>query len=480
MSTVQRSDRLEGQMQAKLGLLLAAAFGLSACGVVYTAPDVSESTNYGGGTDYDVTVVSLSPETVVAANLVDYVPPRLPLAFQPDAAARLASRAPAAPQLPPLPAPSVPRAVRPNLIPDRFPPLLRPEPYRIGVSDVLLLSVTSAAATVDALPGLLNAQQKRNGYVVQDDGAIAVPDAGRIRVSGQTLSEAEAAIFDALVAAGIDPTFSLEIAEFNSQRVSVGGEVRGPTLVPITLKPVFLHEAVELAGGVDVPDRSVAKVQLTRGGQTYQIGLVRFFEDPAARRVVLRDGDAVFVGSEFREDAAQLRFQQELALRQQTIAGTDYAFRREELLARREQTARQALADQRAQFRDRLELGAVARDHVYLTGEVLEARRVPLPFETRASLADMLFDGTEMRIANSDYSSIYVLRPASDPALNGRLTAYRLDAENAANLALAAQLEMRPNDVVFVAEQPITSWNRALSQALPNLFITAASVAANN
>jgi polysaccharide export outer membrane protein len=67
------------------------------------------------------------------------------------------------------------------------------------------------------------------------------------------------------------------------------------------------------------------------------------------------------------------------------------------------------------------------------------------------------------------------LRAETDPQLNGGLTAFHLDAENAANLAVATQLEIRPNDVVFVAEQPITSWNRAFSQILPQLFLSFAN-----
>lgn len=66
-----------------------------------------------------------------------------------------------------------------------------------------------------------------------------------------------------------------------------------------------------------------------------------------------------------------------------------------------------------------------------------------------------------------------MLRAETDPQLNGGLTAYHLDAENAVNLAVATRFEIRPNDVVFVAEQPITSWNRALSQILPQLLLTA-------
>ena len=90
------------------------------------------------------------------------------------------------------------------------------------------------------------------------------------------------------------------------------------------------------------------------------------------------------------------------------------------------------------------------------------------------SVADVLFheDGGGINIQFGDFGEIYVLRAESDPQRNGGLTAFHLDAGNAVNLAVATRLEIRPNDVVFVAEQPITSWNRALSQILPQLFLT--------
>ncbi len=92
------------------------------------------------------------------------------------------------------------------------------------MGDVVLLATKSGASTVEELSGLLAAQNRRQGYTVQDDGgAIAIPDVGRIMLGGMTLEEAEAELFQALVENQIDPSFSLEIAEFNSQRVAVGG-----------------------------------------------------------------------------------------------------------------------------------------------------------------------------------------------------------------------------------------------------------------
>lgn len=455
---------------------LAGMLGLAGCGVIYTVPNVDDGMSFGvtSSTEYDVEVIRLSHETAAAANLTPYVPPRLPLAFSPDAVAKIAGKTPRPPTLAPIPQPAFSPERRPPATPDRFPPRGQPQPYRIGISDELLLSVNTAGAGIEALPGLISAQSKRQGYVVQDDGSIAVPDAGRIRVAGRTLEQAEADIFQALVRAGIDPSFSLEVTGFNSQRVSVSGDVGSPSLIPIGLKPLYLHEAVNLAGGPRGVNPKIAKVQLIRGGQTFQIGVDRFLRDPEVRNVVLRDGDSIFVGSDFNETAAQSYFQEQLTLRDQQLSAYRVQFEIEQLQEQRRQTAAGRLNDERALFRDRLELGAVKRDYAYLTGEV-GSLRIPLPFEQTASLADALFDNTRISINTADFGAIYVLRPSNDPATSSGLTAYHLNADNAANLAVATQFQLRPNDVVFIAEQPVTSWNRAISQVIPSLIFTVAN-----
>ena len=460
--------------------LSAAILALSGCGVVYTAPSVHDGVPFGTAysTEYDVKIVPLSYESAAAANLETYVPARLPAAFQPGASAGVAA-ALQIPQLSASPTATARPTVRPGFVPDEFPPLTEPEPYRIGVADVLLLAV-NGSATIEGLPALISAQSKRQGYIVHDDGAIAIPDAGRVRVANMSLQDAEAEIFQAVVSAGIDPSFSLEIAEFNSQRVSVGGLVGTPQLVPITLKPLFLHEAIGLAGGVAADDPSVTKIQLFRGGKIYQIGLERFMSDPASRRIALSDGDSIYVGSEYREVEAQRYFEEQLRLRQDQVQGTQFQLQIEQLRTQNAEIAQQRLANERSLFKERLELGAVERHYAYRAGEVRRPGRVPLPFERSINLADLLFDAEGINIQFGDYGEIYVLRAETDPQRNGGLTAYHLDAENAANLTIATQLQIRPNDIVFVAEQPITSWNRALSQILPQIFLSAAARVGTN
>lgn len=469
-------------MRRALGALALVLTG--ACSTVYTSPGVSDGSVFGNsGSDLKIDVVAMTYESAAAANLTPYIPARLPLGMQADAAARIIVPDVVLPIAgSPPPPPSRP-GTRPGFIPDRLPPFIAPQPYRIGIADVLLLAVNNVAATVEQLPGLIAAQSKRQGFVVQDDGAIAIPDVGRIRVAGLTIQDAESAVFQALVNAGVDPSFSIEIAEFNSQRVSVGGQVKDPALVPLTLKPLLLNEAINSAGGLVVPDPKVARIQLFRNGETYQMGVERFLADPALSQIVLQDGDSIYVLSEFDEERARSFFDEQVIYRQQLRA--DVELRNRAMAdAVTAATARSTLEFrrldlERENFEARLKTGAVKRDYAYVTGEVRKTSRFELPFENKAVLADALFDEGGISIKEGDYGEIYVLRRSSNPEEANGVTAYHLDATNAANLALASMFELHAGDVIFVAEQPITAWNRTISQALPNLFISAANIASN-
>jgi polysaccharide export outer membrane protein len=514
----------------RLAVLIAAA-GLAGCGVVYTSPDVYESGStpgFSSGADTDVEVIPLTFETALAANLDEYVPARLPDAFRPQPTAAPASLAGTQARMPDLPEPdasaveaaeaggdlppaATERVPAADAVATDLPPPQQPEPYRIGVSDVLLLSANTAGATLDDVPSLITAQSSRQGYIVQDDGAIAIPDVGRVRVAGLTLEEAEAEIFNALVEQRLDPSFSLEIAEFNSQRVSVGGAVAQPRVQPITLKPLYLSEALQLAGGIAAPDLDYAVVRLFRDGEVYQAPLREIFGARGLTDVLLQDGDAVFVDTRYDLSQARAYFEEQLRLRQARLDEREFEFRKRQAaidevrfnltLAQfelqkaqlrqqveqmristanyemsRNQELRAADAEQRAAFKERVELGAVARDYAYVAGEVRRPSRVALPFESRISLADMLFENDGLNINFADYAAIYLIRRHTAPESAGAVTAYRLNAANAANLSTAAAMEMRPDDVVFVAEQPITAWNRVINQLTPSLLSQAAAV----
>lgn len=460
-------------VSALIGAII--ALGPAGCGIYYTSPHISKSAR----TDLAVDIVPLTYETTLSANLMPNVPARLPLGFQPAAFDDMADDIMRVPELAPIPAPPSRPGIRPGRVLDKLPPSESLEPYQIGVADVLLLSVNEAGTTLEQLPGLITAQSKRQGFVVQDDGAIAIPDVGRIRVAGLTMAEAEASIFRALVSAGFEPSFSLEIAEFNSQRVSVGGQVGAPQLVPITLKPLYLHEAISAAGSLAVSDPKVAKILIVRDGTVYQIGAQRFIDDPSVREILLLADDDIYVESEFEEERARASFQEQIALRSEQQRGVLFQIQAEEARSKVQSNEISLMNARRQLFLDRVKLGAVEQGYAYLTGEVQAPQRVALPFENKASLADVLLaEGTRgIDIQHGDYGQIYVLRRPTNPEEAGSLVAFHLNARNAANLTLASMFEMHPGDVVFVAEQPITAWNRALSQILPSLFTSIAQTA---
>ena len=141
-----------------------------------------------------------------------------------------------------------------------------------------------------------------------------------------TIEEAEAEIFQALVAQRLDPSFSLEIAEFNSQRVSVGGAVRQPQVEPISLKPLKLTEALQLAGGVDSEDLDYAVVRLFRDGEVYQAPVRALYGSDALNDVLLKDGDAIFVDADYDLSQARAYFEEQLQLRQFQLQEQQFEF----------------------------------------------------------------------------------------------------------------------------------------------------------
>lgn len=440
-------------------LVLGTCLVTAGCGVTYTSPTV-KSQSAGA----EVRVVDLDAQTVLVANREPYTPRALPVAFFQQAGGGQLRGAGALPE-----APYVPNETRKPLE-LRIPPTPPVEAYRIGVSDVLLLATKSGGTTIEELSGLLTAQNKRQGYTVRDDGSISIPDLGQVMVAGLTLEEAEARVFQALVENGIDPAFSLEVAEFNSKRVVVGGAVGSAKILPLTLNPIDLSEALTASGGVQVKNEDFASVRIYRDGTLYQIPLETFFARPDLQKLKLQDGDAVYVDTNYDLDQALAFYNSQVEVIQMRRQARSNALA--ELQA--EISIRSnALNEQRSNFRSRLDLGAEKRDYVYLAGEVSNQSRVALPFGQQATLADVLYEKGGFNVTTGDPSDIYVLRPSSNPAEFGAVTAWHLDAGNAINLTLATRFEMRPNDIIFIEEQPITSWNRAMQQFFPVLINTA-------
>jgi polysaccharide export outer membrane protein len=395
-------------------------------------------------------VVPITLETVLKANRSQYEPLKLPKAFA--SADQAGGRAQY--QINSLLLEKMDDIEQQSIVIETgLPEQLQPQPYLIGVGDVVMLSTPDAGNVVEALNGLLASQNKRQGYTVQDDGAISVPDIGRVVIGGLKLHEAEDAISQKLVEKGFAKSFSIEIAEFNSQKVAVVGAVVSPGIEAIALQPLYLDEAISRRGGISINDASFVTVRLYRSGSIYQFSVFELYNNTESiLKILLKDGDRIAVETT-REYDYLLGLRQQA--RSQSVMDT-----RNEMWAK---------AEESQSFLSRLQYGAIPREYVYIIGDVGTQSRFILPFENKAVLADALLESGGVSPLFGNPQQIYVIRGTSDLTDLPSITALHLDATNVANFIFATRLELRPKDIVFVGAQPITNWNRMINQIIPSL-----------
>ena len=99
---------------------------------------------------------------------------------------------------------------------------------------------------------------------------------------------------------------------------------------------------------------------------------------------------------------------------------------------------------------------------VFALGGAGNAGLVPIDPSKRETLADILFSpkGAFNNLL-AKRSEVYLLR-GQNPSV-----AYHLDAQNVSRILVAAQTELRPNDIVYVADRPIISFSRTLAEISP-------------
>ena len=106
-------------------------------------------------------------------------------------------------------------------------------------------------------------------------------------------------------------------------------------------------------------------------------------------------------------------------------------------------------------------------EKVLLIGETGAQRAIKINSYMRPSLSDTIFSGSALNSNTSDFSQIYVLRKKKKS-----FQAYHLDITDPTRASLSNKFEMRPDDIVFVATQPLSLYSRTLSQILGSTGLT--------
>jgi len=145
-----------------------------------------------------------------------------------------------------------------------------------------------------------------NSYRVDADGFITFPLINRVAASGLTPAELQDRI-RAMLSNGYlkNPTVRIEIEQYKSQFVIVGGEVRMPGKVPMT-GTMTLPEALAAAGS---PTASASTEVIvthakkpgtdgpggTKDPESLHVNLKQLQLGMAGQDVILQDGDTIFV-----------------------------------------------------------------------------------------------------------------------------------------------------------------------------------------
>jgi len=255
--------------------------------------------------------------------------------------------------------------------------------------------------------------------LVGQDGFVVLEGIGKVDVANKTIDEVSQEIKSTLANTSAARTdFQIEVVEFASQRALISipgavGEDRG----------------TQSTTGINVGNASGAIVPITNIPIT--------LEEALTERGVTLDGQYIT----------------RIALQR---AGRKYSFTLRDLL---ETTSARVYL----QGGDRVTVERLGykSNKVFVLGGVTPTI-VNIDPEIRQTLADILFtsDGV-LSAPGANRSEVYLLR-GTDPVV-----AYHLDAQSPTRLIVADAMELRPNDILYVAEQPIVSFNRTLATITP-------------
>ena len=243
--------------------------------------------------------------------------------------------------------------------------------------------------------------------VVGSRGNILIRGVGSLKAKNRSLAEVQADITRILMDKGLTPNFQLEVTGFESKKFFLVTENNGTKALPLTDTVVDLKDAV-------LSNIATENQTISQGSATFKVvELIRNgvsyrmswqkMLSGGASNVLIQDGD--------------------------TIKLKDFDYK----------------------------LG-----QVFALGGAGNAELVPIDPSKRETLADILFSPKgALNNLLAKRSEVYLLR-GRNPSV-----AYHLDAQNVSRILVAAQTELRPNDIVYVADRPIISFSRTLAELNP-------------
>jgi polysaccharide biosynthesis/export protein len=197
----------------------------------------------------------------------------------------------------------------PNVLAGAFKDSHPPSAIRFGIGDLVDVTIFEASAGGLYIP--LEAGVRPGNYVtlpeqpVDNDGNISVPYAGLIHAAGRTNVEIQDDILKRIKKRAIDPQVVVTSSQQRSSLVSVFGEVRNPIRFPMPYSGAQdrLTDAITRAGGITGPGWETWVV-LERGGKRATVPFANLVYWPS-NNIFVQPGDRIYL---YREPIKFLAF----------------------------------------------------------------------------------------------------------------------------------------------------------------------------
>ncbi|MCL6697311.1 polysaccharide export protein [Sphingomonas sp. NSE70-1] len=152
-------------------------------------------------------------------------------------------------------------------------------------------SARVAPSSATSMPNASSNTQSIESLLVDADGSVPIPFAGNVRAAGRTPQQIAEDIRNRLAGKAHDPQVVVTLAQNSTATVSVVGDVKNNSRVPLSPHGERILEVLAGAGGVD--DRvDKAMIQITRDGRVASLPLTRIINEPS-ENIRLQPNDVV-------------------------------------------------------------------------------------------------------------------------------------------------------------------------------------------